>query len=131
MTKLARRETVNSDSTVMHRGASRPYHTYGGKADWPLGAQLGVGRTRMVNVVFDRMVAVALGAILIAVGAYAINDPGAMRSHLMRSRVGSSLALTDDRVRYAGVVLVFTAALWIVAAMVVPLASAPPVSGSR
>ncbi len=76
-------------------------------------------------IMLDRMVAVTLGAIMIALGAYAINEPGVVRGYLKGNRLLSRMLSTDDRVRFLGVTLVLVAATWVVFVLAVPLAAAP------
>jgi len=71
------------------------------------------------------MVAVTLGAMIIAMGAYAINEPGVVRGYLVGRKWLARMLPTDNRVRYCGAVLVLVAAAWVVFVLVVPLGAAP------
>lgn len=76
----------------------------------------------MLNVVFDRMLAVALGAILITVGAFAVNDPEAVLGYLSRWRRNLGVSISENQVRYVGAAIILVAIIWVVASLVVPLA---------
>ena len=76
--------------------------------------------------VFDRLTVVTLGAILIAAGAFAINNPTTVRTYVVGALPLAKLSVSDDQVRMAGVALVLIAALVVVGALLSPLRAVPP-----
>lgn len=75
--------------------------------------------------VFDRLLVVFCGAVFIALGAFAINDPAGVRARLAFVLNVAKLPATDDQVRMVGVALIFASAVAVVGALL-PLGAAPP-----
>ncbi len=117
MTNLAAVVAVNSDVTVMHRDRRLFYH--GARCD--LGRGVGTRDERrltgVTEAMLDRLLVVTIGATLIALGAFAINDPAAVRCHFSRLSPFPKLSVSDDRVRALGAALVLIAALMMIAGL--------------
>lgn len=78
----------------------------------------------MAQPVFDRLVVVFIGALIIALGAFAINDPSAVRSRLSNLPSLSRVPVSDDHVRAAGAAVILIAAIVVVGALL-PMGAAP------
>ncbi len=126
MTDLAGRESVKSDVNVMQRDLALFYDGVRHGQDEQMDNHSGRRLRAMGDVVLDRLVAVTIGAILIALGAFAINDPAAVRASLSGVFPFSRVPFTDDHVRIAGAMLVLAAAVWVVAALLLPFRVTAP-----
>ena len=77
--------------------------------------------TGMADVVVYRLLVVAAGATLIALGAFAINDPRTVRMRVLSYFSSSRVAFTDSQVQLAAAAIVLVAVVGIVAAALLPL----------
>lgn len=74
----------------------------------------------MADIMLNRMIAVTIGAVLIAAGTFAITDPGAVRSRLSMLLHQQVTHLTESQLMLGGALLVMLASVCVVGALAIP-----------
>lgn len=117
MTNLAVAGTAHSDVTVMQGGRASDTMITVAIPDTRRGRSVRTGLNAMAQPVLDRLVVVFIGAILIALGAFAISDPSAVRARLSSIPPLSRVPVSDDHVRAVGAAVILIAAIVVVGAL--------------